>query len=136
MAALSDYLEQALLNAVLRGGTYVGGPVYAALFTADPTDSGTGAEVSDSGYIRQVCHSATPADGWDVPDETGGFTNNAQLITFPAIVDAPVTVTHWALFDAQSGGNMLLYSPLENPKTLDPSDVMALPVGAVTVTLS
>ncbi len=136
MAALSDYLEQQLLNAILRGGTYTGGPVYAALFTSDPTDAGTGDEVADSGYARQVCHSASPADGWDVPDETGGFTNNAKLITFPAIIDAPVTVTHWALFDAETGGNLLLHSPLENPKTLDPSDVLALPLGTVEVTLS
>ena len=46
MSAFSDYLEAALINATLRGGTYTGGGVYVALFKADPTDAGTGAEVT------------------------------------------------------------------------------------------
>jgi len=136
MSAFSNHLEQALINATLRGGTYTGGAVYVALFTSDPTDAGTGTEVADSAYARQQCHSTTVADGWDIPHASEGYTANAKQITFPAIVDGQVSVTHWALYDAATGGNLLYHAPLTNPKTLDPSDVLSFPVGSLKVTLA
>ena len=47
MAEMSDYLEVALLNATLNGTAFtaVNDP-YVSLHTADPTDAGTGTEVS------------------------------------------------------------------------------------------
>lgn len=135
MSAFSDYLEGQLINATLRGNTYSGGLVYIALFTTDPTDAKTGAELADSGYIRQVA--GNPASsGFDAPNATGGNTANSNVVTFPAIVDAQVVVTHWAIFDAQTSGNMLYHAPLTNSKTLDVSDVLSFPVGALTVTLA
>lgn len=136
MSAFSNHLEQALINATLRGGSYSGGPVYVALFTTDPTDAGTGSEVSDSAYARQQCHTTTPSDGWDVPHASEGYTSNSKQITFPAIVDGQVSVTHWAIYDAETGGNLLYHAALTNPKTLDPSDVLSFPVGALKVTLA
>jgi len=136
MSAFSNHLEQSLINATLRGGSYTGGAVYVALFTTDPTDAGSGSELADSGYARQQCHTTTVSDGWDVPHATDGYTANAKLITFPAIVDAQVSVTHWALFDAASGGNLLYHASLTNPKTLDASDVLSFPIGALKITLA
>lgn len=135
MSAFSDYLEQQVINATLRGGTYTGGKVYIALFTSDPNDDASGTELSDSGYARQVA--GDPASsGFDAPDATGGDTANSNVITFPAIVDAQVTVTHWGIYDALTGGNLLYHAALTNPKTLDPSDVLSFPVGSLTATLA
>ena len=134
MSAFSDHLENELINATLRGGTYAGGGVFVALFTSDPTDTGSGNELSDSGYQRQRAHSTVPSDGFTVP--ANGTSSNARNIIFPPIVDTQVTVTHWAVFDAQAGGNMLYHAALLNPKTLDPTDVLSFPIGSLTVTLS
>lgn len=134
MSAFSDHLENELINATLRGGTYAGGGVFVALFTSDPTDAGSGNELSDSGYQRQRAHSTVPSDGFTVP--ANGTSSNARNIIFPPIVDTQVTVTHWAVFDAQAGGNMLYHAALLNPKTLDPTDVLSFPIGSLTVTLS
>ena len=136
MSAFSNHLEQSLINATLRGGSYTGGTVYVSLFTTDPTDAGGGAEVVDSGYARQQCHTTVVSDGWDVPHATDGYSANAKQITFPAIVDGQLSVTHWALYDAPTGGNLLYHAPLTNPKTLDPSDVLSFPIGALKVTLA
>lgn len=134
MAAFSDSLEVALINATLRGTTYVGGLVYIAAFTGDPTDAGNGPEVSDSGYARQVA--GNPASsGFEVPDPTGGETSNSNIISFPAIVDAPVDVTHWAVFDAATGGEMRYHGVLANIKMLDVTDVLAFPKGSLVITL-
>jgi hypothetical protein len=134
MSAFSDYLENTLVNATLRGGTYTGGAVYGALFTANPTDAGTGAEVVDSGYVRQRAHASVASDGFTVP--ANGATSNARNLIFPAIVDSQKVITHWGLFDAQTSGNLLFHAPMLNPKTLDPTDVLSFPIGSLIITLA
>ena len=134
MSAFSDYLENELANVTLRGGTYTGGAVYIGLFTTDPTDAGTGTEVEDSAYQRQKAHTTVTSDGFTAP--ANGSTSNTRTIVFPAIVDAQVTVTHWGIFDAQAGGNLLYHSEMLNPKTLDPTDVVSFPIGSLSVVLS
>ena len=54
MAALSNYLENALINATLRNTSYTSpSTVYVGLFTTDPTDAGSGTEVSGGSYARE-----------------------------------------------------------------------------------
>lgn len=134
MSAFSDYLENALVNATLRGGTYTGGAVFVALFTADPTDAGTGAELNDSTYVRQRAHTTVTSDGFTAP--ANGSSNNTRNIVFPPIADAQKVITHWGIFDAQNSGNLLYHAPLLNPKTLDPTDVLSFPIGSLTITLA
>ena len=134
MSAFSDYLENKLIETTLRGGTYTGGGVFIGLFTSDPTDAGTGVEVSDSAYQRSQAHNVTPSDGFTAP--ANGTSSNTRTIVFPAIVDAQTTVTHWGLFDAQAAGNLLYHAPMLNPKTLDPTDVVSFPIGSLSVVLS
>lgn len=134
MSAFSDYLETELGNLTLRGGTYTSGPVYMALFTSDPTDADTGGELTDSGYSRLVAHASAVSDGFIA--EGNGVFKNGNPISFPAIQDAEVSITHWALFTAATGGNMLYHAALTTPKTLDVDDVLNFPVGSVSVTLS
>ena len=134
MSAFSDHLESALITATLRGGTYTGGSVYVALFTSDPTDAGTGAELADSGYVRQRAHTSVASDGFTVP--SNGSTSNTRNLIFPAIVDSQKTVTHWGIFDSQNSGNLLYHAPMLNPKTLDPTDVLSFPIGSLIITLA
>lgn len=134
MSAFSDHLESALITATLRGGTYTGGAVFVALFTSDPTDAGTGAELSDSGYVRQRAHTTVASDGFTVP--ANGVTSNARNLIFPAIVDSQKVVTHWGIFDAQNSGNLLYHAAMLNPKTLDPTDVLSFPIGSLIITLA
>ena len=134
MSAFSDYLENVLVSATLRGATYTGGAVYVGLFTSNPTDAGSGAEVVDSGYIRQRAHTSVASDGFTVP--ANGVSSNARNLIFPAIVDSQKVVTHWGIFDAQTGGNLLYHSSMTNPKTLDPTDVLSFPIGSLIVTLA
>jgi len=64
MAAMSNYLENALVNAVLRNTAYTSPTtVYVGLYTSDPTDANTGTEVAGNGYARQAATFATPSNG-------------------------------------------------------------------------
>ena len=108
--------------------------MYVALFKTDPTDAGTGAELTDSAYVRQRAHASVASDGFTAPSNGSG--SNTRTLVFPAISNTQVTITHWGIFDAQTAGNLLFHAPLTNPKTLDPADVLSFPVGSLVVTLS
>lgn len=54
MSELSNYLEDQFLAISLKGATaYTVATPYLALFSTDPTDSGSGNECSWTGYARQ-----------------------------------------------------------------------------------
>lgn len=139
MSAFSDYLEEGILQHTLRGNSLpTPSTIYIALFTSDPTDADTGDEVSDSGYIRQdAAKGGTIESGWTSPAISGDgmMCSNAKLIQFPPVADGSVTVTHYALFDAQAGGNMLYHAPFSVSKTHEINDVLSIDIGGMQVIL-
>ena len=125
MSALSNYLEGKIIDHFLRN-VPVSSPteIYLALFESDPTDAGTGTETSYDGYARQLSTWGAPVDG---------LTRNTSLITFPANgnASADVILTHGALFDAVSGGNMFIHGPLATPKTVAVGELLFFAVDAL-----
>lgn len=137
MAAFSDYLEGGILNHTLRGQTLsTPSTVYIALFTTDPTDAATGSELSDSAYVRQdAAKGETISNGWTAPSVSGDgmAVSNAKVIQFPPIADGSVTVSHYGLFDAQTGGNLLYHGAFTVAKTLEVNDVLSIDIGGLQV---
>ena len=130
MAEMSDYLEVALLNATLNGTAFtaVNNP-YVSLHTADPTDAGTGTEVSGGFYARTAASFAT-ASG------TSGLVATDADITFPTATATWGTVGWIALWDAASSGNMLYHTALDASKTIDSGDIFKITTGNLTVELA
>ena len=134
MAAMSDYLEAQILNLIFRTQVAWKPPaVYIALFTAAPSDSGGGPEVSGGSYARvQV----TQADAqWNAPT-TGGLTDNVNEITFTTATGSWGTVTHVGIFDAVSAGNLLFHGALTASKTVGNGDTFKFAAGDLDVTLA
>lgn len=114
----SQYVKTKVTDFLLRATTFtMPTTVYVSLHTANPTDSGTanGTEVSGSWYVRQPVTFAAQS--------TPGVTSNSNTITYPAVTGAPVTVTHFALWDAATLGNMLEFGTLSASKTFAITDV-------------
>ncbi len=130
MAEMSDYLEVALLNATLNGTAFtaVNDP-YVSLHTADPTDAGTGAEVTGGSYARTAASFAT-ASG------TSGLVATDADVTFPTATATWGTVGWIGLWDAASGGNMLYHTALDASKTIDSGDIFKITTGNLTVELA
>ena len=130
MAEMSDYLEVALLNATLNGTAFtaVNNP-YVSLHTADPTDAGTGTEVSGGSYARTAASFAT-ASG------TSGLVATDADVTFPTATASWGTVGWIGLWDAASGGNMLYHTALDTSKTIDSGDIFKITTGNLTVELA
>jgi len=128
MAAMSDYLENALINAVLRGTTYTSpSKVYIALYTSDPTDAKTGTEVTGGAYARQEITFGAP---------TNGVSYSTADVLFPVATASWGTVTHIGIFDASTAGNLLFHGPLTNTKTIAADDQLKIVAGNVNVTLA
>lgn len=129
MAAMSDYLENKLID-MLRGQAFSWpATVHVALFTGTPTDSTGGTEVTGGSYARVAVTSslanwAGTQSAGSTTASTGntGTTSNNNAITFPAPTANWGSISGFALMDAASGGNMLIYGALNTPKTVNSGD--------------
>lgn len=139
MSAFSDYLEEGILNHTLRGQSMsTPSTIYIALFTSNPTDANSGAEVVDSSYLRQdAAKGGSIASGWTAPTTSsdGKMSSNAKLIQFPPIADGSVTISHYGIFDSLTGGNLLYHAPFTVAKTLDINDVLSIDIGGIEIVL-
>ena len=118
---MTDFSENKVIDVFFRAQTYSApATVYLALYTSATTDEGGGTAVSGGSYSRQSI-SLSAADGGSSRN-----TNTIQFTNMPA-----ATITHAAIFDASSGGNMLWHGALTAAKTvaagqtltIDPNDL-------------
>lgn len=135
MSQFSDYFEAAILN-WFRGTTFpvATGSVYASLHTSATADDGTGTEVSGNAYARQ---GLTKASGtWTAPAAAGNITNTAA-VNFPAATPSGWgTITHGALWDAATVGNMIMHGALGASKAIGVGDVFQYAIGAISITVA
>ena len=128
MAEMSNFLEDALINATLRATTYTSpATVYVSLWTSDPTDAGSGTEVSGGSYARTAVTFGAPS---------GGVTTNSADVTFPTATASWGTVGWIGINDALSGGNLLYHTALDTSKTITSGDIFKISTGNLSVTLA
>ena len=128
MAEISNYLEDALINGTLRGTTFTApAAVYVSLHTADPTDDGSGTEVSGGSYIRQAATFAAPSNG---------VSATSADVDFPQATGNWGTIGWIGIWDASTTGNMLYHTALDASKAIDTGDIFKIASGSLTVTLA
>ena len=129
--AMCDYLEDALINHVLRNIALTSPTtVYVALFTVDPTDAGTMTnEVTNVGsaYVRQSVAFGAPG---------GGITSNSGTVTFPTATADWGTVGWFLITDlvTYKAGNALLHCQLDIAKPINIGDTARFNAGDLSVT--
>lgn len=129
--SMSNYLEEAILNAVFRNTPFTSPTtVHVALYTNDPTEADTGTEVTGGAYARrQVTFTA--------PTQVGGkatISNSAEIM-FPEATANWGTVTHVGIRSAASGGNLLYYGPVSNARSILANDQLRFKVGELILDL-
>jgi hypothetical protein len=127
--SFSDTFETHVLNYVFTT-TSVTRPTawYLALFTSNPADDASGTEVSTSGtaYARQSAAFTV----------SGDTASNNAAIEFPTATASFGTVSHVAVFDAATSGNLIAYAALTSSKAIDTGDVFRVPSGDLDITLA
>jgi hypothetical protein len=129
MSEFSNFLEDAIINATLRGDNsdLPNGIVpHLSLLSTDPTDADAGTETTWVGYNRMVLTFDAPVDG---------YTQNTSAVTFPPS-DGTYNVTHIGVYDSLTGGNLLYHTPLNNTKTLYSTDTITFNAGSVQITVA
>jgi hypothetical protein len=127
MAEFSNYLEDKILDHVLKNVSYTSPTtVYVGLFTSDPTDAGTGTEVSGGSYARQVL---------SVTTASGGIVTSSGDVTFPQATATWGTISHIGILDALTSGNLLMHTALTTSKVIETGDILKVSSGNLTVTL-
>lgn len=135
--SFSDDMEVSIINHFFRNSA-VSGPVtvYVALFSADPTDTGSFAnEASGGSYARQALTLGAPGS-------TSGQASNSVAVTFPtATADyfSGANVTHFAICDASSGAGtrgIMVSAALTTAKAVLNGQRATFDIGTITLTVS
>ncbi len=130
MGSFSDYWENRLLDYIFGKSSLTPPVVYLGLLTAEPGEDGTGlAEPNGKAYQRIQ----TSASDWNV--SASGSLDNAVDIIFPMATGNWGTVTHFALFDAATGGNMLAYGALSPAKVVGSGVIAKFAAGDLVINL-
>ena len=103
---------------------------YLALSKTAPAIDGSGVTeppVNSSGYARvELTSLSEPADG---------VIKNLSTVSFEeSLVDWGI-ITHYAVYDAETGGNLLFYNALEAPRTAESGTVLMFRANELTLTL-
>jgi hypothetical protein len=122
---LSNYLENKVLDHILGTTTYTKpAAVYVALYTAAPSDTGGGTEVSGGSYARQVATFTAASSG------ATSNTANIDFNNMPAC-----TVVAVGIFDSITTGNLLVWGTLTANKALDAGDILRIASGDLDITI-
>lgn len=119
--AFSTYLANDTLNDKFAG------TLYLALFTSNPTAAGSGTEASGGSYARQAITFTTST--------VATIASEAEIVFTVNIAN----YTHYGIFDASTGGNMLDYEELNNGSginvTANDTDI-TFAAGDIAITLT
>ena len=116
---------------VMRATNFVAAAAYVALFKSPVTDAELEAgtltnEVSGGAYARQLAGLSIPSNG---------VSSNASDIVFPTATADWGTITHCALMDAATAGNVLMYSALDTSKVVSNGDTFKFNAGDLSATV-
>ena len=131
MSSFTDFTESLVLTWLLTNGSATRPTAwYVGLFTAAPSDTGGGTEVSGSGYARV-------ATGTISGSGTATTFTNAAAIEFAAASGGNWGSVGWAgIFDASTCGNLIARSALSTARTINAGDVLRIPAGSLRISLA
>lgn len=132
--ASSEYVDEAVLNHALGIVNFPNVPAtYVALSTADPGRDGSGlAEPSGNNYAR-VSVPRNQTSGWVFDPSGSGVFENVNEIVFPMATGSWGTISHFAILDAASGGNLIWQAPFTTPTAVVANRAPVIGAGALAL---
>jgi len=126
MSAMSDYLENEILDHILGTGAYtMPSAVYVGLSTGSFGDDNSGTELTGNNYARVAATFSAAASG---------TTSNSAAIEFAAATGSWGSVSHFGIFDASSAGNLLIHGAFTTAKTIESGDILKISTGDLDIT--
>lgn len=141
MSAMSDYLENKIIDQLFRGQAYAfPSTLYVGLLSTSPSDTGGGTEVTGGSYAR--ASAAASLDNFAGTQSVGstaastgttGTTSNNASITFVTPTASWGAVAAFGIYDAATGGNLLFFGTLSISKTINQGDTVTFPAASLSV---
>lgn len=126
MSAMSDYLENEILDHILGTGAYtMPTTVYVGLSTGTFGDDNSGTELTGNGYARKSISFGAASSG---------TASNDAAVEFAAATGSWGTVSHFGIFDAASAGNLLIHGSLTASKVIATGDILKIAIGDMDIT--
>jgi hypothetical protein len=131
MSSFTDYTENLALTYLFNTGAVTRPTAwYVGLFTAAPSDTGGGTEVTGNGYAR-VSAGTISGSG------TATTFTNAAAIEFAAASGGNWGTIGWAgIYTSSTGGTLLAWAPLTTSKAINDGDIFRIPASSLSITLS
>jgi hypothetical protein len=131
MSSFTDYTENLALTYLFTTGSATRPTAwYVGLFTAAPSDTGGGTEVTGNGYARVVTGTISGSG-------TATTFTNAAAIEFAAASGGNWGTIGWAgIFTASTGGTLLAWAPLTTAKAINDGDIFRIPASSLSITLA
>ena len=100
---------------------------YLGLSRSEPTLTGTNVSEpgASAGYAR------VKLTGLSAP--TNGVVTNSSAIDFTESTAGWGTITHFVIYDAATGGNLLMYGKLTENRTVESATVMTIKANTLTL---
>ena len=135
-SAISDY-GAATWSGILVGVGALPNPFYVALCTSEPGTGWTGTQLAtvepaDPGYARISI--GTGSANWTLSGN--GYVSNANALTFGTPTDTWGSITHFALTDALTGGNLWCFGEYASPPAIAPNFSAQIPAGGIVLALA
>lgn len=130
MSAASDFLENKVLGHVLGGTAYTApGTLYLGLFTSngglENNTAGSQTEISGGSYAREEVTFTV----------SGNTATNSATVTFDPATGNWGTITHVAVMDASTSGNVLFWGAVTTEKTIESGDTFQVSSGNLSISL-
>ena len=127
--SLSNVGEALMLDLFFDLGSPTPPTLYLAASTADPDEDGSGlAEPAGGAYARV----ATAGADWS---RTASEVSNVNQETFPEATASWGSITHLALMDASTSGNVLASVALDTARTVGTGAILRFAAGDITFSL-
>ena len=125
MSAMSDYLELKFLDHFTgTASTTAPSAVYLGLATASLADDASGTELSGNNYTRKAITFASAS---------GGSIASNSAVEFNSATGSWGTISHWGIWDASSGGNLLFHGAFTASKAIATGDILKVASGSLTI---
>lgn len=126
----SDYHENWVLNQTVGKSPSVSR--YIALLLEAPDDADTGSTIVEP-VAMNYARITTTAVSWNTA--SGGSVTTAAILTSNVASGDWGEITHWALCDAATAGNVLVWGEVTVPKTVLTGDSFSFGAGTLIITM-
>ncbi|GHV39049.1 hypothetical protein FACS189490_02000 [Clostridia bacterium] len=116
---ITNYFQNLIRDTELHiGSTNFPDEYYLGFSTTVPNADGTGVNEPTEGSYTRV-----DVGDWEADAQTAGKASNENEILFPETTGSWGTLTNYVIFDALTGGNLLMANTLTVPRIMEQTEM-------------